>query len=182
MNPRHAILFLAAFGLVACAGMEGDRSVASARAKVARFPHSAASADCFFRQRIDNFEVLNDSNLLVFDGRRRVYHVEVTPPSLDLRHAYGIKFYSNSGRICGNAGERLEVSDGSLSRFPVSVTGVYRLDETAQATVRAHFGQTVPAPALPEDQDAAAIEELVTDLEESAEDSPPEPAETGQEN
>ena len=179
MNPRFAILSLAAFTLVACTGMEGDRSVASStRAKVARFPHSAASADCFYPQRIDNFEVLNDSNLLVFDGRRRIYHVEVSPPSLDLRHAYGIGFTSNSGRICGNAGERLEVRDGSLSRFPMSVTGVYRLDETTQATVRAHFGQTTPPPALPQDQDAEAVEELVTDLEEGVDDSPSASAET----
>ena len=183
MHTRFALSFLAALMLTACTGMEGERSVASARTNVARFPHGGANADCFFQQRIDNYEVLNDSNLLVFDGRRRVYHVEVTPPSPDLRHAYGIEFFGTAGRICGNAGERLHVRNGSYSRFPLSIMGVYRLDETMQAAVRAHFGQTAALPALPEDQDADAIEELVTDLEEPARDAPPPPpAETDQEN
>jgi len=127
MAPRLAILLMAALMLGACAAMEGERSAASNRAVVARFPHSAANADCFFQQRIDNFEVLNDSNLLVFDGRRRAYHVELSPPSVDLRHAYGIGFATATGRVCGHAGERLQVRTASFSRFPPSVVGVYRL-------------------------------------------------------
>lgn len=181
--PRLAVpLMIAGLALGACAAMEGERSAASNRATVARFPHSAASADCFFRQRIDNFEVLNDSNLLVFDGRRRVYHVEVSPPSVDLRHAHGIGFSTATGRVCGNAGERLQVGNGSFYRFPPSIIGVYRLDETMQAAVRAHFGQAAALPALPEDQDADAVEELVTDLEGPAGGASIPPAETGQEN
>ncbi len=182
MAPRLAILLMAALMLGACAAMEGERSAASNRAVVARFPHSTANADCFFQQRIDNFEVLNDSNLLVFDGRRRAYHVELSPPSVDLRHAYGIGFSTATGRVCGHAGERLQIRTASFSRFPPSVVGVYRLDETMQAAVRAHFGQAAAPPALPEDQDADAAEELVTDLEGPTGAAPTPPAETGQEN
>ncbi len=179
MAPRLAVLSLAALTLGACAAMEGERSAASNRAAVARFPHSAANADCFFQRRIDNFEVLNDSNLLVFDGRRRVYHVELSPPSVDLRHAQGLGFSSVTGRVCGHAGERLQVRNGSFSRFPLSVVGVYRLDESMQAAVRAHFGQ---AAALPEEEErnAEAVEELVIDLEGPIGDDPIPPAGTEQ--
>ena len=180
-----AIASLASVLLISCTGVGGERSVASAPSKFARFPHSAANSDCFYQQRVDNFEVLNDSNLLVFDGRRRVYHVEVSPPSMDLRHAYGIQFSSTTGRVCGNPGERLQVRNGSFSRFPLSVNGVYRLDEATQSAVRAHFGQTTPLPP-PENEDAEAVEELVTDLEEAADDSgqvsPPDASGAEQEN
>ena len=138
----------AALLLTSCATAEGEGSAASRPGRIARFPHNMANADCFFQSRIDNFEVLNETNLLVFDGRRRVYHVEISPPSVDLRHAYGIQFSSSTGRVCGNPGERLQISGGSFGGFPLSVVGVYRL------------------PPTPEDEDAAAIEELVTEIEE----------------
>ena len=176
----------AALILTSCATAGGEGSQASRPGRMARFPHSMGNADCFFQNRIDNFEVLNETNLLVFDGRRRVYHVEVSPPSMDLRHAYGIQFSSSTGRVCGNPGERLQVSNGSIGRFPVSVTGVYRLDAVTQAAVRAHFGQATTLPPPPEDEDAGAIEELVTDLEEEENavggESQPEPFGEDQEN
>lgn len=151
--------------LTSCATAEGEGASASRPGRIARFPHNMANADCFFQNRIDNFEVLNETNLLVFDGRRRVYHVEISPPSMDLRHAYGIQFRSSTGRVCGNPGERLQISGGTFGAFPLSVTGVYRLDAVTQTAVRAHFGQAVALPP-PEDEDAGAIGELVTEIEE----------------
>ena len=172
--------------LISCTGTGEERSAASAPSRFARFPHSAASSDCFYQRRIDNFEVLNDSNLFVMEGRRRVYHLEVSPPSFDLRHAFRLEFESTTGRVCGNPGDRLKVSNGSFSSFPLSVIGVYRLDETTQAAVRAHFGQTTPLPVPPENKEAEAIEELITDLEkaesEAGEESVTEPAVEDQEN
>ena len=156
----------AALLLTSCATANSDGSAASRPGRIARFPHNMANADCFFQSRIDNFEVLNETNLLVFDGRRRVYHVEISPPSVDLRHAYGIQFSSSTGRVCGNPGERLQISGGSFGGFPLSVVGVYRLDAVTQTAVRAHFGQATALPPTPEDEDAAAIEELVTEIEE----------------
>ncbi len=162
-----ALAALAAALLVtSCATTGGEGSAASRPGRIARFPHNVGNADCFFQNRIDNFEVLNETNLLVFDGRRRVYHVEISPPSMDLRHAYGIQFSSSTGRVCGNPGERLQISGGSFGAFPLAVTGVYRLDEVTQTAVRAHFGQAVALPPPPEDEDAGAIEELVTEVDE----------------
>jgi hypothetical protein len=176
----------AAMLLTSCATPGGEGASASRPGRITRFPHDLANADCFFQNRIDNFEVLNETNLLVFDGRRRVYHVEISPPSMDLRHAYGIQFRSSTGRVCGNPGERLQISGGTFGAFPLSVTGVYRLDAVTQTAVRAHFGQAVAQPQLPEDEDAAAIEELITDLEQEAnpagEDSQPSPSGEDQEN
>ena len=165
-----AVLALVSILLISCTTATGEKSAASEPSKFARFPHSTANSDCFHQQRVDNFEVLNDSNMLVFDGRRRVYHVEVSPPSMDLRHAYGIQFSSTTGRVCGNPGERLLVRNGSFSRFPLSVTGVYRLNEATETAVRAHFGQTTPLPPPSADEDAGAVEELITDPEEAADD------------
>ena len=176
----------AALLLTSCATAGNEESAASRPGRIARFPHNMANADCFFQNRIDNFEVLNETNLLVFDGRRRVYHVEISPPSMDLRHAYGIQFTSSTGRVCGNPGERLQISGGSFGGFPLSVIGVYRLDAVMQTAVRAHFGQAVALPPSLEDEDAGAIEELVTELEEeknpAGENSQPSPSGEDQEN
>ena len=176
----------AALLLTSCATAEGEGASASRPGRIARFPHNLSNSDCFLSSRIDNFEVLNETNLLVFAGRRRVYHVEISPPSMDLRHAYGIQFRSSTGRVCGNPGERLQISGGSFGSFPPSVIGVYRLDAVTQTAVRAHFGQAVAQPPPPEDEDAATIEELVTDLEEEAnpagEDPQPPPSGEDQEN
>ena len=165
----------AALLLTSCTTADSDGSAASRPGRIARFPHNVGNADCFFQSRIDNFEVLNDTNLLVFDGRRSVYHVEVSPPSMDLRHAYGIQFTSSTGRVCGNPGERLQIRGGSFGGFPLSVTGVYRLDAVTQTAVRAHFGQVAALPPPPEDEDAGAIEELITDLEEAEDPASEEP-------
>lgn len=162
--PMAAVMVLAA-ALGACTAAEGERSGASAQARFARFPHSMANSACFFSSRIDNFEVLNDTNLLVSEGRRRIYHVEISPPSNDLRHAYGVQFSSSTGRVCGNPGERLLTRNGSFGSFPSAVVGVYRLDEANELAVRAHFGQAPALPAAPEDEDAEAIEELVTEID-----------------
>ena len=170
MMLRSALALLAAALLVSCTGPGSESSVSNRPNKFARFPHDAAHSDCFFSNRIDNFEVLNESNLLAYAGRRRVYHVEVSPPSPDLRHAYGIQFSSGTGRICGNPGERLQTQDGTFGRFPLSVIGVYRLDATTEAAVRAHFGQAAALPVPPEEEQSA-IEELVTEVEESADDT-----------
>ena len=162
------LVALAAMLLVSCTGAGSERSAAARPSKFARFPHDAAHSDCFFASRIDNFEVINETNILALDGRRRVYHVELSPPSLDLRHAYGIQFRSTTGRICGNPGERLYAEGGSFRRFPQNVIGVYRLDETTEAALRAHFGQATPLPLPAEGEEASAVEELVTEVEESA--------------
>lgn len=170
MILRSTLAMLAAALLVSCTGPGSESSVSNRPHKFARFPHDAAHSDCFFSSRIDNFEVLNESNLLVSSGRRRVYHVEVSPPSPDLRHAYSFGFQSGTGRICGNPGERLLTQDGTFGRFPLSIIGVYRLDATTEAAVRAHFGQATVLPVPPEEEESA-IEELVTEVEESANDT-----------
>lgn len=167
MSIRTIAIALASLLVLSCTGTGGEESAASPRSHFTRFPHSAVNADCFFQRAIDNFEVLNDSNMLLFDGRRRVYHVEISPPSIDLRHAYGIEFTSTTGRVCGNPGDRLLVRNGAVSRFPLSIIGVYRLDEATQQAVRAHFGQATVQPEAPENQDAEAVEELVTEVEEA---------------
>lgn len=167
MKIRTITVILAGLTVVSCTGAGGESSAASARSQFARFPHSAVNADCFFQRAIDHFEVLNASNMLVFDGRRRAYHLELSPPSMDLRHAFSIGFESASGRVCGNPGDKLKIGNGAISRFPVSIIGVYRLDEATQQAVRAHFGQATVQPEAPEDQDAEAVEELVTEVEEA---------------
>jgi hypothetical protein len=109
--------------------------------------------DCFVRREADDFDVLDASNLLLYvPDRRTAYHVHVSPPSPELRHAQALAFQSRHSRVCGYAGDRLVV-DAAGSVEEHAITGVYRVDEAAVATLRGRFGlaprTAPPAPATP---------------------------------
>ncbi len=100
------------------------------------------TADCFLRRTVQDFEVLDDRNLIVFaPGKSEAYHIQVSMPATELRFASVLAFESRSSRICGYAGDSLLIGDAGpgLRRLPVA--GVYRLDEVALEGLQARFGR-----------------------------------------
>jgi hypothetical protein len=117
---------------------------------------------CFLRRLVQDFEVLDDRNLIVFaPGRSDAYHVQVSPPDGQLRFAQLLAFESRDSRICGYAGDSLTMADGTAGPRRLSVTGSYRLDPAALQGLEARFGMAAaPArgPAQPQPGEGAAIE------------------------
>ena len=92
---------------------------------------------CFNTTSINDYEVLDRGNLIVYGRpRKRAYHLQISPPNLDLGGSDMISFRSWTGRICGYAGDELIIPndifqpcllytspsprDATLSRMPSS--------------------------------------------------------------
>jgi hypothetical protein len=103
-------------------------------------------AACFYPRQVLNFRVLDRSNLIVYaPNDRNAYHVQVSPPSTDLRFADSLAFIPSNERICGYAGERMII--GSSTAGPVAaIIAVSRLSPESLESLRADSaGAATPA-------------------------------------
>lgn len=143
---RHAGAVVLA--LVGMAGCSSDATRDAARESTPRpsvAPGEFGEADCFVARSVSNFTTLDDRNLIVFaPGKSNAYHVQVNPPSPQLRYAESLGFESRHSRVCGYAGDELIIAaGGGPSRM--AVTGVFRLDAMALEGLQARFGKAPPA-------------------------------------
>ena len=118
------------------------------------------SAACFLRRSVQDFEVLDDRNLIIFaPGKADAYHMQVSPPNGQLRFVHVLAFESPNSRICGYAGDDLVIADAGIGPRRLSVTGVYRLDAAALEGLQVRFGKkTVAGVAAPKPGEGAEIE------------------------
>ena len=125
-------------------------------------PVASRSNDCFLQSSIRDYQVLNDSNLIVTGSARRHYHVELTRRAFGLRSSWSIGFRSPTGMIC-SGGSELLVSDGFSGHESIRLRSVRQItpDELDELLVR--FGKKDPeeqqTPAE-EEVEAAEVEEL----------------------
>jgi len=141
--------------LASCASSgEGRESTAQAAASRAQ--------NCISQSTIRDYQVLDDSNLIVTAGAKRKYHVELSRRAFGLRSNWQIGFKSPTGRLCSGSGEVI-VDDGfgrveSITMSSIRQVGSYELDE-----LLVRFGKKEPdveqAPAQNE-IDGAEVEEL----------------------
>jgi hypothetical protein len=115
---------------------------------------------CFLRQSVQNFEVLDDRNLIVFAPRKTdAYHVQVSPSSGELRFTHTLAFESQGSSVCGYGRDGLIVAETGTGPRRLSITSVYRLDAAALDGLRVRFGkQTVPGATTPKAGEGAEIE------------------------
>jgi hypothetical protein len=112
---------------------------------------------CFYTREADNFDVLEDSNLIVYaPTKSRAFHVRIAPPANGLRFTEGIAFTGRSNRICGYAGESV-VFGGRMGARRFSVVDVRRLDEAALEQLKETYtsgdGKKMPEPKPTEGAD-----------------------------
>jgi hypothetical protein len=107
---------------------------------------------CFYARDASNWDALNREYLIVYaPSKNRPFLVHIAPPSAELRSAITLGF-GGRDRICGKAGEHLEIGGGMARRY--SIMDVKRLDkETAlQMKDRLHArekGAVAPAAESP---------------------------------
>lgn len=144
LSRRLVLVIAGAISLALTLAVAGCAAgVRGAPARPTVKPGEFGKADCFYRRQAEDFEVLDDSNFVLYaPGRRDAYHVHISPPSPELRSADALAFRSNNSQVCGHAGDRLFLDEaGGTGRY--SITGVYRLDETARDALLARFGRKI---------------------------------------
>ena len=147
------ILLLQPFMLITSCGQETELS----NKNTPRYSMMEGSS-CFNSRDIDDYRVLDRSNLIVY-GRpsTKAYHIEISPPATSIRGSDMISFASWSGRICGFAGDDLLIPN-SIYNERHSIISVKRLDETAQYNLLVRFGKAEPVIEVqPEDDSSPEI-------------------------
>ena len=119
-------------------------------------PSVTGKADCVDARSVQNFLVLDRSNLIVYaPNETNAYHVRISPPSTDLPWADDLALVPSGSQLCGYAGDRLLV-DGE--RY--AVIDVARLSPEGLESLRAsRRGESVPMPP-PQPGPGAEIEGL----------------------
>lgn len=94
---------------------------------------------CFYSREASNFDALDNRNLIVYaPTKSRAYHVQIAPPSNELRFVEGIAFDGRDGRVCGYAGETVSFGGRGAGRR-YSITNVWRLDEAQLAQLKDQY-------------------------------------------
>lgn len=149
-------LLVATSMLAGCAGPGGQ---ARTGRPVVPAPSVTGTSACFYPRDVQDFRVLDRSNLVVYaPNESNAYHVRISPPSPDLRFADSLAFLPATGRICGYAGDRLVVG-APRSAESLSVIDVARLSPgSLQALRSVGEGGAVPAAPRPEPGPGADVE------------------------
>jgi hypothetical protein len=72
----------------------------------------AAADNCVFLNSIDSFNVINDETLIVFNGPKEAYRVNLFGPCRSLRHTETIAVDSRNGLLCWPANNHIVTSRG----------------------------------------------------------------------
>jgi hypothetical protein len=126
-------------------------------------PVEPLSNDCFLQSSIRNYQVLDDSNLIVTGSGKRTYHVQLISRAYGLRSSWSIGFRSRTGLIC-STGSTLVISDGFGSQeSSVRLRSVRQITPDELDAMLVRFGKKDPeeqqAPAE-EEVEGAEVEEL----------------------
>ena len=106
--------------------------------------NKSTRSSCFNTSSINDYEVLDRGNLIVYGRpRKRAYHLKISPANLDIGGSDMISFRSWTGRICGYAGDELIVAN-DIFQPRYSITNVTELDETGLYNLMVQFGKAEP--------------------------------------
>ena len=118
--------------------------------------------DCISQSSIRDYQVLDESNLIVTEGVKRKYHVVLSRRAFGLRSTWQIGFHSMSNRIC--AGMADLVYNDTISRGEsIRIHSIREIDPDELDDLLVRFGKKEPdvtqAPAQ-DDVKGAEVEEL----------------------
>jgi hypothetical protein len=140
--------------MVACAS-DPDKPLSEPAADFER------GTDCIFQATVRDYEVLDNSNLVVTATGRKKYHVRLSRPAFALGSTWGIGFNTRLSQICPGTADI--VLSGSLEPETVPIAGIRSLSEDDYDNLLIRFGEKVPEQTkTPPDSDieGAEVEEL----------------------
>jgi hypothetical protein len=156
---KHSLLFqilivLLSGSLVACATTERTPDEAA-------YEGGSRHNDCISQTTIRDYQVLDDSNLIVTAAVKRKYHVELSRRAFGLRSSWNIGFRSSTGSVCAGFGEL--IVDNGVRPERIRIASIRRLSPDDVDDLLIRFGKKEPefeqTPA-PEEIDGAEVEEL----------------------
>jgi hypothetical protein len=114
--------------LMACSSAETSADAAGADSGgIQPISTAGLKQDCFFVRDVNNWDPLNQVNLIVYaPNRNRAYLLTIAPPAMSVRFASNIAFTGIDNRICGRPGDRMLIGAGTGERH--TVMDVRRLD------------------------------------------------------
>jgi hypothetical protein len=152
---KQCVLLLFSSSLLACAAPDE-------RSEDATYAAERPGRDCISQSSIRDYQVLDESNLIVTEGVKRKYHVVLAHRAFGLRSTWQIGFRSMTGRICGYSAD-LIYNDGLTGPDSVSVRSIRQLGPEDLDDLLIRFGKKEPgveqAPAQ-EEIKGAEVEEL----------------------
>ncbi len=141
--------------LVACAGAREPSEDAS-------FGEESVGRDCISQSSIRDYQVLDESNLIITEGVKRKYHVVLAHRAFGLRSTWQIGFRSFSSRICANAAEVI-FSGGLMGPEGTRIRSIRELTPEDLEDLLIRFGKKEPEVEQtrpPEEVKGAEVEEL----------------------
>jgi len=151
---KQIIIVVSLSTLIGCAGTGEPLESAAAES-------GSRSRDCISQSSIRDYQVLDDSNLIVTAAVRRKYHVILRHRAFGLRSSWQIAFRSPTGMICPGSGEVVFNDGMGPERNQIRSIRELTPDDLDELLIR--FGKKEPdfeqTPAT-EDVDGAEVEEL----------------------
>ena len=156
MNSYIKQLFILSFSciLIACAG-SGDPVEGDAYAEESR------GTDCISQMTVRDYRVLDESNLIVSESRRRKYHVVLSRRAFGLQSTWQIGFRSGGGRICPGFSDL--VVDNGIGPDRIRIASIRRLTPEDEEDLLIRFGKidgTTEQTPPPQEVEGAEVEEL----------------------
>lgn len=98
--------------------------------------------DCISQMSIRDYQVLDESNLIVTGTARRKYHIVLSRRAFGLRSTWRIAFQSSSGQVCSSFSD-LIVDDG-MGVDKIRIRSVRQLTPEEHDDLLVRFGKKEP--------------------------------------
>ena len=154
ITVKQGLIVLLSCSLVACATSNED-------VNEPEYGNETRGNDCISQMSIRDYQVLDESNLIVTERAKRKYHVILGRRAFGLKSTWHIAFRSHSGRICSGFSD-LIVEDG-MRRELIGIRSVKRLTPEEHDELLVRFGKKEPTTnqtTAPEPVKGAEVEEL----------------------
>ena len=151
---KQVLILVISCSIVACATNNEDVDEPEYRSET-------SGSDCISQMTIRDYQVLDDSNLIVTGAARRKYHVLLNRRAFGLGSTWRIAFKSLTGRICSAFSEVI-VDDGMRTEV-IRIRSVRQLTPEEYDDLMVRFGKKEPdikQTATPEPVEGAEVEEL----------------------
>ena len=121
--------------LVACATTGGDPGEVE-------YADESRGNDCISQMSIRDYQVLDESNLIVTGTARRKYHIVLSRRAFGLRSTWRIAFQTSSGQVC-SAFSDLIVDDG-MGVEKIRIRSVRQVTPEEHDDLLVRFGKKEP--------------------------------------